>query len=397
MLFQTFDDKTNCNAMYANNKLYFKGLPKNLTKTWSYSESLKDNHDIEYAQIYCNGQTLDEACPPHLQNDWEKVKKRLIAFHRSCEETQLNLNDHCLYDMIPRFFLKDLACIKNKICGFVFSHYEKPKNYEFTLQLVKILTEIKNTKLNVDYSELNDRLYEFKIRRFVLNNKKNLPYINYDPFKTKTGRLTTRLNSFPILTMDKSYRKILKPKNGWFMEFDFNAAELRVLLGLLGKEQPKEDIHAWNAKNVYRELTTREEAKKRIFAWLYNPKSKDYLSNRAYDRDSVVQKYYNGNQVSTFFTRTIEADDHHALNYILQSTAADLFFKQMIKVWELLQDRKSRIAFCLHDSLIIDYCEEDNDILVKLKKVFSDTDLGNFMVNVSAGEHYGNMNKLSIK
>jgi hypothetical protein len=396
-MFQTFDDKTNCNAMYANDELHFKRFPKNLTKTWSYSESLKDNQNIDYAQIFCGGQTLDEVCPQYLQKDWDEVKKKLTAFHRTCKETQLNLNEHCFYDMIPRFFLRDLASVKNKICSFVFANYEKPKNYELMSQLVKILTEIKNTKLNIDYSELNDQMYIFKIRKFVVNNRKNLPYINYDPFKTKTGRLTTRSSSFPILTMDKSYRKILKPNNNWFLEFDYNAAELRVLLGLLGKEQPQEDIHEWNAKNVYRELTTREEAKKRIFAWLYNPKSKDYLSSRTYDRESVIQKYYNGSQVSTFFTRTIEADDHHALNYILQSTAADLFFKQMIKVWKLLKGRKSKIAFCMHDSLIIDYCEEDNDILIKLKKAFSDTDLGNFVVNVSVGEHYGNMNKLSIK
>jgi DNA polymerase I-like protein with 3'-5' exonuclease and polymerase domains len=93
----------------------------------------------------------------------------------------------------------------------------------------------------------------------------------------------------------------------------------------------------------------------------------------------------------------IKADEHHALNYILQSTAADLFFKQMNKVWKLLKNRKSKIVFCMHDSLVIDYCEEDNDILMKLKRAFSDTDLGNFVVNVSVGKNYGEMKKLSIR
>jgi hypothetical protein len=46
------------------------------------------------------------------------------------------------------------------------------------------------------------------------------------------------------------------------LEFDFNAAELRVLLGLLEKEQPQQDIHEWNINNVYRGLITREDAKK---------------------------------------------------------------------------------------------------------------------------------------
>jgi hypothetical protein len=395
MLFQTFDDKENCKAVYTKNKLYFNKPPKGLSKTWSYSEFLRDKDNIAYAQIFCGGKTLDEVCPPHLQSEWEKVKNRLIAFQKTCQEVQLDLSEHCFYDMLPRFFLEDLAQIKNKICNFVFSNYEKPKNYDFMLQLVKVLTEVKNTKLNLDYSMLNNRLHEFKVRNFVANAKNNLQYINYNSFKTKTGRLATNSGSFPILTMDKNYRKILKPNNDWFIEFDFNAAELRVLLSLLEKEQPQEDMHKWNAKNIYRGSTTREEAKKRIFAWLYNPESKDYLSNGAYERDSVVKKHYNGNQVTTFFGRTIEADEHHALNYIIQSTAADLFFKQMIKIWEMLEGRESRIAFCMHDSLIIDYSEKDSDILIKLKKTFSDTSLGNFMVNVLVGKDYGEMKKLS--
>jgi hypothetical protein len=41
MLFQTFDNKKDCNAVYAKGKLHFKHVPKNLTKTWSYSESLE--------------------------------------------------------------------------------------------------------------------------------------------------------------------------------------------------------------------------------------------------------------------------------------------------------------------------------------------------------------------
>jgi len=396
MLFQTFDDKKNCNAIYAKDKLYFKHFPKKLTQTWSYSEFLKEK-DIAYAQIFCGGKTLDEVCPQHCKKEWEEVKSKLNAFYGACTEAKLNLNDYCFYELMPRFFLEDLAKVKNKICNFVFDQYEKPKNYDFTLKLLKILTEIKNTKLNVNYSELTSRMHEFKVRKFISNNKNTMPYINYDSFKTKTGRLATKTNSFPILTMDKTYRKIIKPNNDWFMEFDFNAAELRVLLGLLGKEQPQEDIHDWNVKNIYSGSTTREEAKKRIFAWLYNPNSKDHFLNSTYDRNSVTKKYYNGTHVSTFFNRIIEADEYHALNYIIQSTAADLFFKQMIKVWEMLKKRNSKIAFCMHDSLIIDYCEKDNNILVKLKKIFSNTDLGNFIVNVSVGKNYGEMGRLNIR
>ncbi len=69
--------------------------------------------------------------------------------------------------------------------------------------------------------------------------------------------MTTRKGYFPILTLDGEYRSILKPKNNYFVEFDYNAAELRVLLGLSGKAQPQEDMHQWNIDNIYRGIGTR--------------------------------------------------------------------------------------------------------------------------------------------
>ena len=65
-----------------------------------------------------------------------------------------------------------------------------------------------------------------------------------------------------FLTMDRKYRRVIEPTNDFFVELDFNAAELRTLIALQGKNQPAEDIHEWNVKNVYRGLVTREEAKK---------------------------------------------------------------------------------------------------------------------------------------
>jgi uncharacterized protein (UPF0210 family) len=69
----------------------------------------------------------------------------------------------------------------------------------------------------------------------------------------------------------------------------------------------------------------------------------------------------------------------------------------MIKVWEHLRDKKSNIAFCLHDSLIIDLHSEDENMIHEIKEIFAKTELGTFRVNVSGGKDFGNMKAMNVR
>ena len=273
MLFQALDEKENCAAIFLDGRLVYKDLPENLTKTWNYSSSLKDR-DIEYAFLFCGGKTLDEVCAEEVKDDWHKANKTLRSIYRSLVEAKISLNDNCFYDMVPERFLLEYCDIKNKITEHVFEHYQKPENYSFLLDLTKLATKIKYQSLKIDTSPLKHRMAEYKVRQFYKKINSIEPYIKYDIFGTKTGRLTTKKNSFPALTLDKTYRSIMKPKNDWFFELDYNAAELRTLLALSGSDQPVEDLHAWNQKILGGALS-REEVKRSIFGWLYNPYAKN--------------------------------------------------------------------------------------------------------------------------
>ena len=110
----------------------------------------------------------------------------------------------------------------------------------------------------------------------------------------------------------------------------------------------------------------------------------------------MLKKYYNGSQVTTFFDRVIPADDHHALNYIVQSTTSDLLLRRAIKIDKMLKERKSYIAFTLHDSLVIDFAEEDRELLKQIVDTFKDTDLGSFVANISVGKNFGDLRRLKI-
>ena len=178
-------------------------------------------------------------------------------------------------------FLFEFYDIKNEITKSAFAKKSRPPNYKLFANILKLLGDIRQRPLNVNINAIKHKAGSLSGRNFINRIQKVRWVCDYNPWGTVTGRLATNPNSFPILTMNKEFRACINPKNDWLLELDFNAAELRTLLALSGKDQPQEDIHEWNVKNVYRSLITREKAKQRIFAWLYNPESKDYLSNCA--------------------------------------------------------------------------------------------------------------------
>jgi len=390
MIFQTLDDKDKCVGFYIDGQLVYDEIPANLTKTWKYTRHLNDA-DVEFANLYCPGSTLDEMCPTYLRADWLSITDKLKAFLLSFREAKISLNDNCFFELVPDRFLLEYCELKNEITEHVLENYEKPKNYDFNLKINKIVEDIRYRNLNIDLSQLSEKASCSKVRNFIKKIKSTEPYVKYDMFKSKTGRLVTSPGSIPILTLDKNHRAMLKPNNDCFIELDFNAAELRTMLGLLGMSQPENDLHEWNAKNVFRGLLSREESKKRIFSWLYNPNSKDYLAARHYDRKKIKSKFWNGQEVETIFNRQIPSDEFHSVNYIVQSTTSDIFLDRAYEVFEFLKNKKSYIAFCIHDSLVIDLALQDKEDLDRIIDIFSNTKLGKYSVNVCAGTDFKNM------
>tara|TARA_Y100000592_G_scaffold101100_1_gene185426 strand:- start:4885 stop:6069 length:1185 start_codon:yes stop_codon:yes gene_type:complete len=389
MLFQTLDDKKECVAVYTAGDLT-KEIPSDISRTWSYSNFLY-NYDIEYAQLYCAGKTLSEICPTHLQDKWDRVSYKLKAFLRSFQTSKVSLNENCFFDMTPKRFLLEYCEIKNEICDWVFTKYEKPENYNLLLNTQRVLSDIRYRKLNLNLSPLKIYFHENKAKSLFKRFSNEEAYCVYDLFGSKTGRLTTKPNSFPIHNLKKEYRSIIEPTNDLLVELDYNAAEARVVLGLLGKKQPDIDIHQYHADELYRGLLTRNDAKTRFFAWLYNPESQDYLSNREYDRDLILGQHYVDGKVSNIFNRNIEVDNFRAFNYLIQSTCADLVLEKMHNIHDILRDRKSYISFTLHDSIVIDLAKEDKHLINLIINEFKLTKFGKFKISISAGNNYGNL------
>jgi hypothetical protein len=403
LLFQTLDDKQECVGVYFGGELLFgsENLPSNLTATWKYAPYLSAESGIEYASLYAQGKTISDMCPDHLNQDWEKILKTMLAHQRALRIGQVSLGENCLWEVIPEAVLKEFCEVRNLITEHVLKNLPRPLNYDLLLSINKMIEKIRHQKLNIDTSVLKNEISDPVTQTFVKKVKKMRPEVVYNLFGTKTGRLATHTNTFPILNIKKEFRKILKPNNDFFVELDFNGAELRVLLALLGHAQPPGDVHEWNLKNVFQPGTTRDEAKTAFFAWLYgsrDPKLSKYSKSLEafYDKSSLLDKYWDQQSITTEYGRNIPCDAHHALNFLIQSTSSDITLSQMVKINDLLEkwETKTKIAFTVHDSVVLDFSIEDRYLLGDIRSLMSATRWGNFEVGMEIGKDYGNMKKM---
>ena len=395
MIFQALDDKSECVGIYCDGELSFEEIPNNLSKTWGYANFLSE-YDIEYASLYCGGKSLTEMCPSHLLERWEHVSRRLRAFIRANKIAKVSIEENCFFDVTPARFMKEFCQIKNEICEWIFEKYDRPENYEHLLMVQKVLTEIKYQKMNLDLKPLMTYWADRKAKLLYKKFTNRDAYCDYNIFGSITGRLGLNKGSFPLLNLKREHREIIKPNNDFFVELDYNAAEARVVLSLLDIEQPTDDIHEHHAKHLYRGSMSRAEAKKRFFAWLYNPNSEDHLSNSQYNREQILKQHYMNDYVETLFGRKIKCDDFHAFNYLIQSTCADMVLDRMVAIHGMLKGRKSCVAFTLHDSIILDFSSDDRDLIKSIVEEYRNTELGVFKTTVSAGKDLYNLKSINI-
>jgi hypothetical protein len=391
MSIEPLDYKSECVSIYYDGKL-IEDVPNEQVISWSYHSVFENNKDTLYASLYCGGKTIDEVCPEHLKSNWKSLNNKMKAYFRSFAIAKINLNHNCIFDMIPDRFLIEYYGAKSQISDWVVHNYQKPKDYDYLFELAKVAYTIKNQKLNIDTTPLLKDVANPLTKKAIVKYNNIEPYIKYDIFGSKTGRLSTINSSFPILNMNKEHRCVLTPSNDWFVELDYNGAELRTFLALANEQQPDCDIHEWNAKNIFNDFS-REEAKTAILAWLYG-ETKNNKAEQIYKKEEVLNKYWDGSTVKTIYGMEIEADRKHAINYLIQSTFAQLSLRQMIKVFNFLKDKKSFIAFTVHDNIVIDLAEEDKKDLKQVMNIYSETDLGKFKVNLKVGSNYGYLKKI---
>lgn len=276
-----------------------------------------------------------------------------------------------------------------------FSTKKYPSYVEEERQIIENMVIEANKSLfdnvNPHVSMLND-LYGVISR---INEHKLSPNLNrrvcYDMFSSATGRLADR--EFPIMSLPKEKRSIIKPNNDCLLELDFNGIDPRVALFLSGHKQPKDDIYSHIVSKLPGTKTDRQQIKTAFFQFLYGGVQNDLLST-TFDKDKILSSY-DGERLINIFGRNVKTPKETAVSYMIQSTSADVIYELMIKIDKFLKDRKSFIKFSIHDSIVIDLSLDDNDIIFNIVDIFCNTRIGYIPnINASVGDNFGEMKKI---
>lgn len=391
MTFQIMDDKQDCAGVYTDGQFIYDRIPDNIDGTWGYSDHLQQRY-IQYAYLWTLGSRISDICPEHLKTRWSAREGKIRAHYKSLRTTGINMGDVCFYELIPDKQLEHYFQTKNEICDWVFANVDKPTHYGLLHDSYITIQNIAKHEVTINKHKLFRYSQNDAKARSLWNWLKDRGpvYTKYNLFGSVTGRLTTAEGSFPIMNLKTELKDIVEPKWDCFLELDFNAAEVRTMISLMGQEQPPEDIHEWNIKNIFKEEISREKAKQKFFAWLYNSENKT-IDSEFYSKDVLVEKFYIDGQIQTPFGRRTTCDRFHALNYLLQSASSDNCLERVNKIERFLRDRRSYVAFTIHDCCIIDLHRDDRDLIPQLKQIFEDTKLGTFRSGCKIGKNLGAM------
>lgn len=350
-------------------------------KCLSYHHNLKQHNspnNIIYADLMFEGDDPLSCCHFDIKRNYHNSLAKLKANSLACLEAGIGPTANTsIIELIPEKVFVDYFVSLNKITDYLltekFLSYNSER-YDYLFNLIKTVNNI-------------------KYRQILVDGK--LKTIAYKAPGTKTGRLTTLPGSFPILTINRKYRNQIKPSNDFFVEFDYNAAEFRVLLALQGLQTDHiSDIHSYHQQLL--NSSDRKEAKKRAISWLYDTGNFNKALMGIYDRDiwkSYISATSFGSAIKTPIGKIIELEEGKELNYLIQSTTGELILQQASKIDQFLEEKKlkSYLAFIMHDAVVIDLSLKDFQYLKTIKELFTRTMLDNFVTSIKYGKDYGSM------
>tara|TARA_B100001564_G_scaffold125591_1_gene104846 strand:+ start:14920 stop:16185 length:1266 start_codon:yes stop_codon:yes gene_type:complete len=205
-------------------------------------------------------------------------------------------------------------------------------------------------------------------------------YTQYN-LKTLTTRPSNRFRgvNYAALNKDNGSRKAFIPRNDKFIEIDITAYHPTIASRLVEYQFDDVDVHTSFAK-MYN--VDRNKAKELTFKQLYGGIFKEYEHLEFFKRIKkyIEQKWleFNTNgyvecEISKYRFYKDKLDNMNPqklFNYLLQNYETS---QNILIIWDILsmlRGKKSKLVLYTYDSFLIDFCEEEQDLVQDMEKIF---------------------------
>jgi hypothetical protein len=237
--------------------------------------------------------------------------------------------------------------------------------------------------------------YQGKITHPEFNLKRGKIYTQYNLYTT-TSRPSNTFNgvNFAALNKDDGERMCYMPENDMFIEMDFQGYHPRLIGEMIGFDFPKD-------KNTYEYLgnvlgVTQQEAKELTFKQLYGGVWSEY-QNKPFFKDvntfidGMWDTYQYGKQYKTenkIFIPDADITRSKLFNYIVQSKETSTNIRLLGKLFDYLENKKTKVVLYTYDAFLFDYSKEDGNILQDIVNMLE------YPVTIKQGNTYHGLTKI---
>jgi hypothetical protein len=281
-------------------------------------------------------------------------------------------------------------------CELIFNKvkdYFKTDNTKFNNKATSVFFAIERNGIKINKQQF-DKYFELNHEHFSIQD--DTIYTQYNLYTT-TGRPSNSFNSinFAALAKENGCRKSFIPNNNRFIEIDISAYHPTLAAQLIGYDFGNETPYEYFAREAGIEVN---EAKilmfRQLYGGIYNEyKYIDFFQLIEEHVNKLWKEYTTHGYISCPISGHILTNDikdinpQKLFNYTLQNLETSTNVYIVWDIIKLLKGKKTKIVLYTYDSILLDYCDED-DIIEQIKEVFKKY---NLRVKATKGLNYDKM------
>jgi len=258
--------------------------------------------------------------------------------------------------------------------------WQKAYEVEKLLSKCKVKIDIEKSKKIVEEADNS------VVQSMLTHNYNGYLYSNYNGTDKRTGRIYSIDNGYSLQTLSGSLKNlIIAESKSVLVQLDYNYFEFSLIYQLCNieiKEDPHtaisilifgDDKHRKEGKSINYGLTYGKSVES-ILVELYRDNvievSKEELREKLNDflvpinllKKNLVEEYRANECIKNYFHRTIVPEDEYkCLSYYIQSTAADILIRKILRTQDLLEQYNPTNHLLLqnHDSVLFNLIQKD--------------------------------------